>query len=84
MYLRISFLVFAMICFASCKRTKEVTSTLEEISFAGYHFEVIESKVIQKKTGEVVERTVDTLLVINCDKCKELCYEGEDQQDYRR
>lgn len=70
---------------SSCERTKEVETVLSSFTIAGYEFEVIEYKTIKKKTGEVIEQYVDTLLVnLECSRCKEICVDEEDLQDYRR
>lgn len=77
--------LLSILVLSSCERTKEVETVLSSFTIAGYEFEVIEYKTIKKKTGEVIKQYVDTLLVnLECSRCKEICVDGEDQQDYRR
>ncbi len=82
--MRVIAFLFIMV-FCSCKRTKEVETLLSEFTIAGYEFEVIEYKTIKKKTGEVLESYIDTILVnLDCDLCAEICSDMEDSPDVRR
>ena len=82
--LRLIALLLLVLCLTFCKHTEEVELTIGEITFAGYQFEIIETKTIDKKTEQVLSRTVDTLLMIGCDHCEQICHDDEDYQDYRR
>jgi len=68
----------------SCSRTEETETVISTFTIAGYDFEVVEYKTILKKTGEVTEYYIDTLLIIDCKHCREICGEDSDHQDYRR
>jgi hypothetical protein len=79
----LALLSFLILC--SCKKTKEVETILSTFSIASYDFEVIEYKTIKKKTGEVMEQYVDTVLVnLDCELCEEICSEVEDDHHIRR
>lgn len=79
------YLVFcSILIIQSCAKTVESEEQVGTIRFAGYDFEIIEYKTTLKKTGEVTERYLDTVLLIDCDRCFDLCGDEGDHQDYRR
>lgn len=71
--------ILASIVFISCAKTVESEEQVGSVRFASYDFAIIEYKTTTKKTGEVTERHVDTLLVIDCRHCKDICDEFEDR-----
>lgn len=77
----LSILLFGFLL--SCKKYKTVSTTVAKFKISEYEFEVIKRQKVSKKTNQVVEETIDTILVNLCEFCSD-CDEFEDDTGYRR